>query len=277
MKRLIAFFKIIRPVNIAITFAAVIIGGFFCSDFFIFNDKIIFAALSATLIAAAGNIINDYYDLEIDRINRPDRVLPQGIFSPKFSLHLYFDLTALGLLLAFQVSVEVVLIAFIAVVLLFLYSAYFKRKPLVGNAVVGMMTGLAFVYGGIAVGNWKAAIIPAVFAFMVNVIREIFKDIEDIPGDEKAGIKTFPIARGKQSAVTVIRFLLLLLIAATFVPFLFHLYRIEYFVIVMMTVNPIFIYAFKNSSDPGKLNISKLNALLKVSMILGLTAIFFGK
>jgi len=277
MKRIIAFFKIIRPVNVAITFATVILAGFFCSDVFTLDAKILYAAFSAALIAAAGNIINDYYDLEIDKINRPERVLPQGIFSPKFAIHLYFDLTALGILLAFQVNMNAVYIALTAVVFLFLYSSYFKRKPFVGNFIVGAMTGLTFVYGGVAVGNFEATVIPAIFALLVNLIREIFKDIEDMPGDLTAGISTLPISIGKRKTVLVTKILLLLLIAATFVPFVFESYRIEYFVIVMTLVNPIYVFVIKTSSSFNNLNFKKINGLLKLSMIFGLIAIYFGK
>ena len=277
MKRVAAFFKLIRPINVAITFATVILAGFFCSDVFTLDGKILFAAFSAALIAAAGNIINDYYDLEIDKINRPDRVLPQGIISPKFALHLYFDLTGLGIILAFQVNMNATFIAFAAAVFLFLYSAYFKRKPFTGNFIVGAMTGLAFVYGGVAVGNLEATFIPAIFALLVNLIREIFKDVEDIPGDAEAGISTLPIFAGKKKSVLIARAFLLLLIAATFVPFVFRLYRIEYFVIVMTLANPIYVFVLKLTSNVDDLNFKRINGLLKLSMIFGLIAIYFGK
>ena len=122
-------------------------------------------------------------------------------------------------------------------VLLYLYSIRLKRIPLLGNITIAYLTGLAFVYGGVAVNNVIDAFIPAVFAFMINLGRELLKDIQDMEGDKKVGLVTFPIKFGTQVTNILITLLTITLIAITFYPFVFQIYKIEYFVMAMIFVN----------------------------------------
>lgn len=89
MKKLSSIIKITRPVNVLITFAVVIVGSLISSNTFYLNQFVILSAISASLIAASGNIINDYFDYEIDLINRPNRPLPAEQISKNFVLLLY--------------------------------------------------------------------------------------------------------------------------------------------------------------------------------------------
>ena len=169
------------------------------------------------------------------------------------------------------------LIVIISVVLLFFYSKYLKRIPLVGNITVSFLTGLVFVFGGFVVENPASAFIPAVFAFIINLTRELIKDIEDISGDNNAGVVTFPIKFGLQKSKGLILLITITLILFTFYPFLTQLYKIEYFVIVMVIVNPILIYCMKILfEDQSSKNLNKISNLLKLSMLFGLIAIYLG-
>ena len=161
--------------------------------------------------------------------------------------------------------------------ILYLYSKYLKRIPLVGNITVAFLTGLVFVFGGVAVGNPSAAIIPAIFAFLINLIREIVKDMEDIEGDTKAGISTFPIKFGFQKSKIIILIITISLILYTIYPFITQIYKIEYFVIIMITVNPILVYSLKlQFENHSSKNLNKISNLLKLNMVFGLIAIYFG-
>jgi len=198
--KLTAFLQLLRPVNFLITFLTAVVAVLICSPQN-FNYLIaILAGLSAGFTASAGNIINDIFDLKIDKINRPDRPLPSGKLSNKEALALYFIFLLLSFIMSWFINLPAFLIVAATSFLLFLYSKFLKRIPLAGNIVVAFLTGLVFIYGGIAVENPAAAIIPASFAFLINFIREIVKDIQDVKGDKNAGLKTFPIRFGYQKS-----------------------------------------------------------------------------
>jgi len=226
---------------------------------------------------ASGNIINDIFDLEIDKINRPERPLPSGKISNKEALVLYFIFLLLSFIFSWFINLPAFLIVVVSTFILYLYSKYIKRIPLVGNIIVAFLTGLVFVFGGVAVGNPSAAIIPAIFAFSINLIREIVKDMEDVEGDRKADVITFPIKNGFQKSKIIILIITISLILYTIYPFITQIYKIEYFVIIMITVNPILVYSMKMLFENRTVeSFNKISNLLKLDMVFGLIAIYFG-
>jgi geranylgeranylglycerol-phosphate geranylgeranyltransferase len=277
MNKIKAVVKIIRPINVAITLITVIIAGYFCSLKNSISNSVLLASFSAAMIVAAGNLINDYFDLEIDKINRPTRVLPSQRLTPKTILILYFLLTTIGFILTLYINTNTMFIAIAAILLIFFYSYKLKKIPIVGNIVVSFLTGLTFVYGGVAILNFSGSITPAIFGFLINLIRELVKDIEDIPGDKQIGIITFPIKYGIKYTFKIVKILIVILIFATFFPFIFKLYNIEYFILVMFSVNTLLVYIYKNINRNQLIHLRRNSNLLKLSMIFGLIAIFFGK
>jgi len=276
--KILAYFKISRPINFLITFSSIIVASIICIEGDYSITKILLAAFSGGLTASAGNIINDYFDINIDRINRPQRVLPKGKLNLNEALFFYIVLTILSFLISFLISINAFLIVFVSSILLFFYSYRVKRTLLLGNFLVAFLTGLAFIYGGIAVDNIRSAIVPAFFALCINFIREIVKDMEDIEGDKSEGINTFPLIYGTSKAKKVILISTIILILLTSYPFVMSLYKIEYFIFVMVIVNPILVYVIKSifENDSTK-NLNKLSILLKLDMVFGLAAIYFGK
>jgi len=277
-KKIITYLRISRPVNALITFLVISVACIIS----IYGDysvlKIILAGLSGALTASAGNVINDYFDIEIDKVNRPHRVLPKGELTLKEALNFYIFLTGIALLFSVFISLLALLEVFFAAALLFLYSYRIKKISLLGNFVVAFLTGFAFIYGGIAVNNVEAAMIPALFAFLINFIREIVKDMEDIEGDKQQGINSYPAVHGFKKAKTLIVFITIVLIILTVFPFIQELYKIEYFLVVMIFVNPLLVYIIKSLfDDDSNKNLNKLSNLLKLNMVIGLTAIFLGK
>jgi geranylgeranylglycerol-phosphate geranylgeranyltransferase len=226
---------------------------------------------------ASGNIINDIYDINIDRVNKPSRPLPSGKISVKKAYILYFLFVAASVFISSLLNEKAIAIVLVSILLLFFYSKYLKRIPLVGNITVAFLTGLVFIFGGVVVKNPAAAIVPAVFAFLINLIREIVKDMEDVEGDTKAGVITSPVKFGFQKSKYVILFISLMLILCTFYPFITQLYKIEYFVVVMVFANSILVYCLKILiEDHSAKNMKKISNLLKLSMVFGLIAIYFG-
>ena len=276
MIKLFAYIKIVRPINVMITYLVVLVAILISQTTKLDILVYFFVPLSASLIAAAGNIINDIYDIETDRISHPERVLVKGHLDIKSAWILNFLLNTTAVFITLLLSKSLLVIAVLTIVLLYFYSTHLQRLPLIGNITVAILTGAAFIFGGLAAENVYDSIIPAVFAFMINLIRELVKDVQDIEGDSKNGYQTFPIKYGVLSTKKLIIILCTILFLMTLFPFFLQVYKIEYFVIVMLTVNPIIVYLVKSLSS-NKDNITRASLLLKINMIAGLLAVYFGK
>lgn len=275
---MIYYIKLIRPLNCLITFLTVIVAAFIASENSFPFVIIVSGAIAAFLVAAAGNVINDFFDIETDKIAHPDRPLITGNIGRKSALYFYLILNVIAILISYFISLIVFGIVVLSAVLLLLYSFTLKRVILFGNFTVAWLTGMVFLFGGVLAGNIYAAVVPGIFAFLINFIREIVKDIQDIKGDLNAGIITFPSRFGIDKTMVIIFVLTITLILITFHPFIFSYYRIEYFLVIMIIVNPVLVYFLKslyNNNSPE--NLKKLSTVLKLNMLFGLIAIYLGK
>ena len=171
-------------------------------------------SLSSVLIAAAGYIINDYFDLNIDRVNKPDKLVVEKIIKRRWTIIWHWILSSLGVLLGFYVSWKlpnpiVGLGNMACVILLWFYSTTFKRKLLIGNIIISLLTAwvilVLYVCEFHVTGNayryvlprlFKYAIVYGGFAFIISLVREVIKDIEDMEGDARYGCRTMPIVWG---------------------------------------------------------------------------------
>jgi len=273
-----SFIKITRPVNFLITFLSVIVAAAICVEGEYQVYKIFLAALSASLTLSAGNIINDIKDIEADKVNHPERPLVAGNITIKQAKTEYVLLTLIALLLSVFINPPALVIAIAATVLLFLYSNNLKNIPILNNLIVSILTGLVFIYGGVAVNNPSAAIVPAIFAFLINLIREVVKDIQDVEGDVKQGVITFPGKFGFSSSKLLVAELTIILILFTLYPFVIRLYKIEFIILIMALVNPLLVYNLKILfKDNFSNNLNRISSILKLNMFIGLLAILLGK
>lgn len=274
---LIDYIKLTRPFNGVISFISILLAIYIAGGVSISLINYIIAATAGMLTGAAGNVINDYFDVEIDKINRPDRMIASGKISTTSALNFYLMLIVSALILSLFLNMEAFVVVTVASIFIFLYSSMWKKLPLIGNVVVSSVTGFAFIYGGIVVGNILPTIFPALFAFMTTLIREIVKDIQDIKGDKARDLKTFPISYGAKKSVKLINILTLILILMTTFPFFLSLYKIEFLVFVMMIVNPLLISTVKMLSVAKTSNdFYKVSSLIKIVMILGIIGIILG-
>lgn len=175
--------------------------------------------LSSIFIAAAGYIINDYFDLNIDQINKPDKNVLNSIISRRWAIAWHMFLSLAGIIataVAVSFSKWYLIIAnIICVMLLWLYSTSFKRQLLIGNVVISLLTAwtvLILFFAQVpfnaafnsndltTVKFFRIAFLYASFAFIISLIREAVKDIEDIKGDQHYGCKTLPIFAGIRAA-----------------------------------------------------------------------------
>jgi 4-hydroxybenzoate polyprenyltransferase len=204
-------FRISRPINLLMVAFAQGMTAYFLigvTDFglpVLYDYRLHLLIGSTVIITAAGYMINDYYDVKIDYINRPKEVVVgKGIKRRVvLLLHSFFNFIAIGM--GWLVAPRIAMINFFAAFLLWLYSNRLKREPFIGNLTVALLTGfsvylVAFFYQK----NELMIFTYSIFAFFLNLIREIIKDIEDRHGDRLHGCRTLPIVIGFRKTKEVI-------------------------------------------------------------------------
>ncbi|MCJ7496816.1 MAG: geranylgeranylglycerol-phosphate geranylgeranyltransferase [candidate division Zixibacteria bacterium] len=275
MEKIKNYFRLVRIQNNLITVISVLLGGFVgdVSSWL----KLILAAGSASFISAGGYALNDYFDLEIDRINRPERVLPEGIISPKKALLCSISLFASGFIFSLFLKPLSVVMLVAAIIFLSLYSARLKRELLIGNVTVSLICALTFIYGGVFSYNPEVSFIPAIFALLFHMGRELVKDMEDLEGDKALKSETFPIAYGTRNSQLLIIAIFVILIILTIFPYKLNIFSIYYLILVLIIDLILFYIMLSLWNNPSRENLSSLSRLLKFEMLLGLLAIFTGK
>lgn len=206
--------------------------------------KFMLLVITTVLLAASGYIINDYFDVKIDRINRPDKVVVGPVFQRRKVLlfHVLFSFAGVftGLFLAYIYRKETYALMFVVIpILLWYYSTTLKKQVLIGNLTISLLTALVpyFVVSlefaalgrlhGQSILSSEACSMAwfwttgfAFFAFISNLGREIIKDMEDVKGDKEAGCHTLPIEMGLEYTRTVVILLSLASVVALWVIFL---------------------------------------------------------
>ena len=160
--------------------------------------------VAATLaIAAGGYVINDYYDVKIDLVNKPERVVIGSGLKRRKALLGHTLLNFIGIAFGLIISWKFAVINTLAASWLWLYSNQLKRLPLVGNISVAVLTALSILLVGLYYGEISFLVKAyALFAFGISVLREVIKDMEDLRGDARYGCKTLPIVWGIRKTKT---------------------------------------------------------------------------
>ncbi len=262
-----------------------------------------FLCLSAStvLIAAGGYVINDYFDIKIDIINRPDTVIIGKSISIKTAIVLHTVCNFIALLLAAFVAwqahhLEWVLLQTLGTLLLWFYSTHFKRQYIIGNLVVAFVTASlsvivlivyepvlqqdffmllnvdSFVKNTSCLPVW-VLIVYAFFAFMLTWIREIVKDMEDFKGDEEEGCKTMPVIKGLKYTIYFIRILCIVTIITITIASVFlktYNYNIMYIYMQLFLVLPLTLWTIYFGLIPNKQEYSLYSKRLKIIMLLGI-------
>ena len=276
MSQLSAFFLLARPLNGLITALSVGIGAL-TADQLPAWPAVVLAALSAALINGAGNAFNDLIDIDIDRVNRPLRPLPAGRLSPNAARMQSLLLALAGCALAFGLSPWHGAIALTVAALLAVYSIFLTNSLLWGNVLVAFIGAIAFLYGALTAGGIGRSWIPALFAFLFHLGREIVKDIEDVAGDQIRGERTLPLAWGRARAGMLVALVYLLLVGVTWLPVLMGPYGALY-ALALLPVHALVGYVlWQLYCQRAVLADDRLGRLLKVGMLLGLVAIVVGE
>jgi len=197
------------------------------------NINFILLIVSTVLIASAGNIINDYFDVKADRINKPKRLIIGKYIKRRWAMVWHWFFNVLGLCIALFIgyklqNVWMPIIAFLSINLLWFYSVYYKRKSFIGNLIVAFLIGILPLYvlifnlpienfilpdnSNIIYARYFIDIVALVsaLAFLINLIREIVKDIQDVRGDMRLGAQTLPIKYGIKKTKLLVVFIFFL-------------------------------------------------------------------
>ena len=217
--RLAGFIAITRPINSFVAGLAAIVAYLIDTGTLLPESLLLFFIVA--LITAAGNTINDFFDAEIDAINRPDRPIPSGAVSRGAARGFAVTLFLAGILVSFFTNPLCIGIAIFNTLLLIAYAAKLKSTPLIGNIVVAYLSASIFLFGGALNGlDGLVRIIPiAAITFFAMLSRELLKDAEDVEGDRAGGADTVPIRIGIKKTSEFALIATVLAVAASFIPY----------------------------------------------------------
>lgn len=305
MRLIAAFLKMIRLPNLL--FIALTQALFqFCIYYPLYKGNIpgndlrsfILLVLASLFIAAAGYIINDYFDINIDEVNKPERMVVDKVISRRWAIAWHFILSITGIvftILALPVLDKWYLLAgnFFCVILLWFYSTTFKQKILIGNIIISVLTAwtiLVIFFSKVSVSDafdaghpgqpkfFRFAFLYAGFAFIISLIREAIKDIEDMPGDARYGCRTMPIVWGVNVTKVYIAVWMIILISILIVVQVYVLqfqwwWAVVYCVLfIVLPLLLIFLKLFKVSTVP---EYHKLSSRTKLVMFTGILSMLF--
>ena len=263
-------FRIIRPLNSVAAGIAVIVAYLIATGTLI--PEVLLLFLAVFFVTAAGNVINDYFDVEIDRVNRPDRPIPSGAVTLPAARAYAVTLFLLGILVCLITNWLCIAIAVGNSLLLIVYAARLKRTPLFGNIAVSYLAGSMFLFGGALNGiNGLIHCIPfAGMTFFAMLARELIKDAEDVEGDLASGAETLPIRSGILPTVRIALVCAVLGALTSLVPCLWWGY---WYGVGILVVDAILVSACiraLRSQTPAEVRRSKASLLLKSGMFASL-------
>jgi 4-hydroxybenzoate polyprenyltransferase len=254
--------------------------------------------VASVFIAASGYIINDYFDRNIDQVNKPDKVVIDRVISRRWAIIFHFILNVSGLAISFYVSLHTNFIVFSAnvlcVLMLWLYSTSFKKKLLTGNIIISCLTAwtILVVYcainpiGVVLFNNrlaytssmhlvYKFSVLYAGFAFVISLIREVIKDVEDMEGDRRYGCTTLPLVWGVNAAKMFAAVWLVVLIVAVVGLLIYVVHFLWWGAVLycLILLIPAVLCLQKLFKAYSKTHFSLLSKLIKLVMLLGILSI----
>ena len=274
------------------------------NDIYLKPSLFVLLMIASVLIAAAGYIINDYFDLNIDKINKPERIVVEKIIKRRWAIAWHLIFTSIGVLLSFYIGYKISnwLLGFLnllSAVLLWFYSTTFKKKLMIGNIIISLLT--AWVVIVLYFCEWrfyyvfndeadmykkyiqllfKVSVLYGGFAFIISLIREVVKDLEDIQGDEKYGCRTMPIVWGVPASKVFTATWLVVLIATLVIVQVYaiqqHWWWLAVYCILCVVLPLILILKQLNKAVLMK-DYHKLSSRIKMVMLTGILSMIFFK
>ena len=273
---MISYLKLIRPVNAFLASVGVILGFWLSGAQATYMHLLLLVA--ATICALGfGNVINDIKDAKSDKINHPQRPIPKGDISPVQAFIFAVLLAVFSLIAGKAVSFYHFFGVCAPLILLLLYTLFLKGIPLIGNIVISILVSYSLLFGGLNSPELHTLYLPAVLAFLLNLAREIVKDIQDKEGDMKSGVSTTASLPEKTVAILLL-IPGLIYIPLMFLPFSLGHFHYTYLIICAVILLPmhffwLFFLVIKNKLQ----NQSLISNLIKFEMLGGLAALAIDK
>ncbi|MEM1118062.1 MAG: geranylgeranylglycerol-phosphate geranylgeranyltransferase [Bacteroidota bacterium] len=282
-----ALLRLLRPVNVVLSLFIVAVGGILAVGATAFDASslgpLLLAMASGACVGSAANALNDVYDAEIDRINRPDRPVASGRVTAGVAKTTWAVLSGLGVACGLLVSLPLAGIAATSVGLLWFYNAYLKGTAGPGNAIVALVIAAAPLYGALALGAVPPAVWAAVgLTFLLTLAREIAKDVEDVEGDAAEGARTLPVVWGERRASALAAGLVWVTLALLPVPVLWGLGRsfLAYGLATaacLLMASWLLMTGSLGSPGAARRAASRARAWLKGAMVTGIAALLFAR
>lgn len=309
MKLAAAFFRLIRFPNlffIALTqllfYVCIILPSFraYSQPVPLYFSDLFLLIAASILIAAAGYVINDYFDQDIDIVNKPSRLVVGSIIKRRWAILWHFGFSVAGIVLSAWVSYRLrnpipVVFNVVTVILLWFYSTTFKKQLLIGNVIISLLTGwvVLVLYASLShIGIsreapdtqkilariYKFAVLYGGFAFIISLVREVVKDIEDMEGDAKYGCRTMPIVWGVPVSKMFVTVWLIVLIASLVILQVYALqlgwwWSVLYSVVAIILPSVHILRKLMPANTPAQFH--EISTLIKLVMLTGILSMVF--
>ncbi len=237
MKKLKAIWELMRLGHGVMLFLGILVGSVIALGGLSLPswDKFILTFFTALFLEASTFALNDYFDLDIDIVNkRTDRPLVRGDIKPKTALILFGVFFPLGIICSYFVNFACFIIALITALFAILYDSHMKKIKFIGNFYIAYVMAIPFVFGGVAVIKENTFVIDpsiyiiALIAFLAGSGREIMKDVQDHEGDKQKGTRSFPKYIGERKSNVIAGLFYILAVCLSFVPFIMQTYTLYY-------------------------------------------------
>ena len=312
MKLLLAFFRLIRWPNLvfialaqSLFYYCIILPSlppaYYLLPYKLTQPLFFLLMIASIFIAAAGYIINDYFDINIDQVNKPHKMVVEKIIRRRWAIFLHWSITTVGLIIslyvAYKTSYLIIVVNVLCTILLWFYSTTFKKKLLSGNIIIALLTAWTVLVLFFAANNtyhfstsfsadilnamnriFKFSVLYGGFAFIISLVREVVKDIEDIEGDAKFNCKTMPVVWGiPPSKVFAGVWLIVLTGALSIIQFYaFQLgWRLTALYCLLFVISPLVWILRKLYAAQNIAQYHKVSSSIKLVMLSGILSMLF--
>ena len=305
MRLIAAFLKMVRLPNLFFMALTQVLFQF-CIFTTIYKNSIpagdltrfVLLVLASLFIAAAGYIINDYFDIDIDEVNKPQKMIVDKLISRRWAIAWHFMLSGAGIILTalalpFAQKWYLIVANILCVALLWIYSTNFKKSLLTGNIVISLLTAwtiLVIFFSKVDLTNafgtgdinqskfFRLTFLYAGFAFIISLIREAIKDMEDMPGDSKFNCRTMPIVWGVNAAKVYVAVWLVVLMAVLVILQVYVL-QFKWWLAVAYSIPaiifPLFVILVRLRKSVSTQDFHQLSTITKLVMFTGILSMFF--
>ncbi len=278
MRKIRGLIQLMRVPNDIVIGLAVIVGEVMGVGNLPQLNIVVLGFLSGFFTCASIMVLNDVFDIDIDKINAPSRPLPSGLVSISIATVFSILLFLIGMSTALLLSTLNLIIVIIFWLLGVLYNWRLKKTGFLGNVVVSLSVAIPFFYGAVAIGRGMDLLVLlfSSMAFLTNLGREIIKGIMDVKGDLKGGVMTIAVKYGSSTAYYLSTLLILIAVLISPIPIILSIVNIYLYTPLVVLTDMLLIYAvFKARSQEHK-NLYESKKLILYGMFIGILAFMFG-